>query len=137
MQWFFKPLFFVFNLMLLNRLIAESFFFLYFRFYKSLPPVTKFFGTACLASTVACQIGLLSPFHFALFYQLVFYNFQVKIATRRLSIFVAPWNYLYKILFSIYISATWSLFIQYIAVNRIIKAYMLCVYSSLDALCTF
>ncbi|KAI5662726.1 hypothetical protein M9H77_22049 [Catharanthus roseus] len=46
-------------------------------FYKSLPPVTKFFGTACLASTVACQIGLLSPFHFALFYQLVFYNFQV------------------------------------------------------------
>lgn len=46
-------------------------------FYKSLPPITKFYGTACLASTVACQIGILSPVFFALVYQLVFYQFQV------------------------------------------------------------
>lgn len=45
--------------------------------YKSLPPVTKFYGTACLVCTVACQIGLLTPYDFAYIPQLVFFNFQV------------------------------------------------------------
>lgn len=56
-----------------------SLYFSIFRWYKALPPVTKLYGTACLFCTVACQIGLLTPYDFEYIPRLVFYNFQVKI----------------------------------------------------------
>ncbi|CAI9100474.1 OLC1v1037586C2 [Oldenlandia corymbosa var. corymbosa] len=46
-------------------------------YYASLPPVTKLFGTVCFACTVICQLGILSPYHFAYFPQLVFYHFEI------------------------------------------------------------
>ncbi|KAM3270361.1 derlin-1 [Capsicum chacoense] len=46
-------------------------------FYKSLPPISKAYGTACLLFTVACQLGLYHPVDIALLYELVFSNFQV------------------------------------------------------------
>ncbi|XP_062147495.1 derlin-1 [Alnus glutinosa] len=46
-------------------------------FYKSLPPITKAYGTACLLMTTAYQIGLCNPLYIALEYKLVFSHFQV------------------------------------------------------------
>ncbi|XP_009798903.1 derlin-1 [Nicotiana tabacum] len=46
-------------------------------FYKSLPPVSKAYGTACLVLTTACQLGLFDLVDIALLYELVFSHFQV------------------------------------------------------------
>ncbi|XP_072965188.1 derlin-1 [Typha angustifolia] len=46
-------------------------------YYNSLPPVSKAYGTACLLTTTACQLGLLSQLHIALLYELVFQRFQI------------------------------------------------------------
>ncbi|XP_059432205.1 derlin-1 [Corylus avellana] len=46
-------------------------------FYKSLPPITKTYGTLCLLMTTAYQIGLFKPLHIALIYKPVFSHFQV------------------------------------------------------------
>ncbi|XP_047181073.1 derlin-1-like [Vigna umbellata] len=48
-----------------------------FRFYHSLPPITKAYGTACVLATAAYHLGLYSPIHIALLYERVFYGFQV------------------------------------------------------------
>ncbi|KAI7988561.1 Derlin-1 [Camellia lanceoleosa] len=47
------------------------------RFYNSLPPVSKTYGTLCLLFTTASQFGLYNPKHIALFYPLVFSRFEV------------------------------------------------------------
>lgn len=49
-----------------------------FRFYNSLPPITKAYGTICVAATAALHLGLYSPLSIALFYEPVFSQFQVK-----------------------------------------------------------
>nr|XP_016455956.1 PREDICTED: derlin-1-like [Nicotiana tabacum] len=46
-------------------------------FYKSLPPISKAYGTACLLLTTACQLGLCHPVHIALLYQPLISHFQV------------------------------------------------------------
>lgn len=46
-------------------------------FYKSLPPISKAYGTACLLFTVAYQLGLYHPADIALLYELVLSRFQV------------------------------------------------------------
>lgn len=51
--------------------------FLMYRFYNSLPPITKAYGTACLLVTIACQIGLLHPALIAHVPELTFWRFQV------------------------------------------------------------
>lgn len=48
-----------------------------YRFYNSLPPITKAYGTACLLVTIACQIGLLHPALIAHVPELTFWHFQV------------------------------------------------------------
>ncbi|GFP81689.1 derlin-1 [Phtheirospermum japonicum] len=47
------------------------------RFYKSLPPITKVYGTSCFLVTVACQIGLLHPEQIAHIPELSIWRFQV------------------------------------------------------------
>ncbi|TXG61489.1 hypothetical protein EZV62_012852 [Acer yangbiense] len=49
-------------------------------FYKSLPPISKAYGTLCLAVTVAVQLGILDPGLIALEFGKVFFRFQVKSA---------------------------------------------------------
>ncbi|XP_058732223.1 derlin-1 [Vicia villosa] len=46
-------------------------------FYKSLPPITKAYGTACFVATVAYELGLYKPQYIALIFGQVFYRFQV------------------------------------------------------------
>ncbi|EPS66230.1 hypothetical protein M569_08547, partial [Genlisea aurea] len=46
-------------------------------YYKSLPPITKAYGTACLFVTVACQLGLLYPGNIAHVPELSFMHFEV------------------------------------------------------------
>ncbi|VFQ81382.1 unnamed protein product [Cuscuta campestris] len=46
-------------------------------YYKSLPPISKAYGTACLAVTVAFALGVVNPANIALLPELVFYRFQV------------------------------------------------------------
>ncbi|KAK4841261.1 hypothetical protein QYF36_001787 [Acer negundo] len=46
-------------------------------FYKSLPPISKAYGTLCLAVTVAVQLGILDPGLIALEFGQVFFRFQV------------------------------------------------------------
>lgn len=46
-------------------------------FYNSLPPITKAYGTICVAATAALHLGLYSPLSIALFYKPVFSHFQV------------------------------------------------------------
>ncbi|POO00569.1 Derlin [Trema orientale] len=46
-------------------------------FYKSLPPITKAYGTLCLLATVGFQLGLYDKDDVALDYPLVFSRFQV------------------------------------------------------------
>lgn len=46
-------------------------------FYKSLPPISKAYGTLCLLMTTAYQIGLYDPRDIALVYKPVFSRFQV------------------------------------------------------------
>jgi len=47
------------------------------RFYNSLPPITKAYGTLCFFTTVATQLGLVAPVHIALIPELVLKQFQV------------------------------------------------------------
>ncbi|XP_022730381.1 derlin-1-like [Durio zibethinus] len=46
-------------------------------FYNSLPPISKFYGTACLLATTAFHLGLYDVNHIALIYKYVFKYFQV------------------------------------------------------------
>ncbi|XP_030448656.2 derlin-1 [Syzygium oleosum] len=46
-------------------------------FYNSLPPISKAFGTICVATTVAFHLGLFNPYYAALMYEPVFKQFQV------------------------------------------------------------
>ncbi|KAL4333729.1 hypothetical protein GQ457_07G038660 [Hibiscus cannabinus] len=46
-------------------------------FYKSLPPITKAYGTICFLTTVASQLGLYRIETIALIHELVFSEFQV------------------------------------------------------------
>ncbi|KAJ8641031.1 hypothetical protein MRB53_017725 [Persea americana] len=46
-------------------------------FYNSLPPVIKAYGSLCLLTTTAYQLGLLNPVSFALIYDAVISRFQV------------------------------------------------------------
>ncbi|XP_011093654.1 derlin-1 [Sesamum indicum] len=46
-------------------------------YYKSLPPITKAYGTACFLVTVACQLGILSPGLIAHVPYLSIFHFQV------------------------------------------------------------
>ncbi|KAJ4708560.1 Derlin [Melia azedarach] len=46
-------------------------------FYNSLPPISKVYGTLCVAVTTACQLRLLDPSILALEYELVFSYLQV------------------------------------------------------------
>lgn len=46
-------------------------------FYKSLPPISKAYGTACLVATAVYQLGLYHPVHIALLYEQVLFRFQV------------------------------------------------------------
>ncbi|XXG64325.1 hypothetical protein AAC387_Pa05g2309 [Persea americana] len=46
-------------------------------FYNSLPPVIKAYGSLCLLTTTAYQLGLLNPVSFALIYDAVISRFLV------------------------------------------------------------
>ncbi|CAL1414263.1 unnamed protein product [Linum trigynum] len=46
-------------------------------YYHSLPPITKAYGTVCLAVTTVCSLKLLHPAYIALIYEDVLYRFQV------------------------------------------------------------
>lgn len=46
-------------------------------YYNSLPPVSKAYGTICLLTTAACQLGLLKAPDIALLYPLIFKHFQI------------------------------------------------------------
>lgn len=46
-------------------------------YYHSLPPISKAYGTLCVAVTTACSLGLLDPSILALEYKFVFSYFQV------------------------------------------------------------
>ncbi|KAL6321667.1 hypothetical protein AAG906_031174 [Vitis piasezkii] len=46
-------------------------------YYRSLPPVSKVYGVACLLTTTAYYLQLYSPWNIALSYELVFKRFQV------------------------------------------------------------
>ncbi|KAF9617678.1 hypothetical protein IFM89_037912 [Coptis chinensis] len=48
-----------------------------YRFYKSLSPISKAYGTICFLATAAFQLGIYNPFHIALIHELVFSRFQV------------------------------------------------------------
>lgn len=45
--------------------------------YASLPPITKTWGTACVATTVLVQFGMISPFKIAIFWRSVIYHFEI------------------------------------------------------------
>ncbi|XP_007038301.2 PREDICTED: derlin-1.1 [Theobroma cacao] len=47
------------------------------QYYESLPPVSKFYGVACLLTTSALYLGLYDPWNIALSYEDVFKRFQV------------------------------------------------------------
>ncbi|XP_012076839.1 derlin-1 isoform X2 [Jatropha curcas] len=47
------------------------------RYYNSLPPISKVYGTLCLLFTVAIQLGVFDLFHIALIYKLALTRFQV------------------------------------------------------------
>uniref|UniRef100_A0A2P2KEW4 Derlin n=1 Tax=Rhizophora mucronata TaxID=61149 RepID=A0A2P2KEW4_RHIMU len=46
-------------------------------YYRSLPPVSKTYGVACLMTTTAFYLGLYSPWSIALFYEDVIKRLQV------------------------------------------------------------
>lgn len=46
-------------------------------YYHSLPPISKAYGTLCVAVTTACSLRLLNPYILALEYELVFSYFEV------------------------------------------------------------
>ena len=50
-----------------------------FRYYKSLPPISKAFGTLCLLMTTAYQFKLYDLQNIALIYKPVFTHFQVHL----------------------------------------------------------
>lgn len=58
-------------------LVLNHFLLWFFRFYNSLPPISKAYGTLCLLATTAFQLGLYDPMLIALDYGLVFKHFQV------------------------------------------------------------
>ena len=45
--------------------------------YASLPPITKLYGTACVATTVATMLGLVSPMQLILHWPAVIGRLQV------------------------------------------------------------
>ncbi|CBI38645.3 unnamed protein product, partial [Vitis vinifera] len=49
----------------------------FLKYYRSLPPVSKVYGVACLLTTTAYYLQLYSPWNIALSYELVFKRFQV------------------------------------------------------------
>ncbi|MBA0594203.1 hypothetical protein Gorai_011118, partial [Gossypium raimondii] len=60
-----------------SNINAITFYLLFSRFYKSLPPITKAYGTICLMTTVASHLGLYRLENIALIHELVFSEFQV------------------------------------------------------------
>ncbi|KAJ3693846.1 hypothetical protein LUZ60_009326 [Juncus effusus] len=46
-------------------------------YYNSLPPISKAFGTICFLTTALCQLGILAPYHLALYYPFIFRHFQI------------------------------------------------------------
>ncbi|KAJ6822999.1 derlin-1 [Iris pallida] len=46
-------------------------------YYNSLPPISKAYGTICLLTTAACQLGLLYYPYISLEYPLIFKRFQI------------------------------------------------------------
>lgn len=54
---------------------------IHFKYYKSLPPITKAYGTLCLLATTVCQIGLFDTRDIALVYKRVFTHFQVCLSS--------------------------------------------------------
>lgn len=54
---------------------------IHFRFSKSLPPLTKAYGTLCLLATTVYQIGLFDTRDIALVHKLVFTCFQVCLSS--------------------------------------------------------
>jgi hypothetical protein len=51
----------------------------YFRWYNSLPPISKTFGTLCVFTAALVQLQILDPTFLALYYPFVFKHFQVCI----------------------------------------------------------
>jgi hypothetical protein len=49
----------------------------YFRWYNSLPPISKTFGTLCIVTAALVQLQILDPTFLALYYPFVFKHFQV------------------------------------------------------------
>lgn len=46
--------------------------------YYSLPPITRVYGTVCVAATLLSVLGLLNPYNLFLSWPLVFGKFQVS-----------------------------------------------------------
>nr|CAB3460446.1 unnamed protein product [Digitaria exilis] len=49
----------------------------YFRYYKSLPPISKAYGTLCFFTTVLVKLQILNPQFLALYYPFVFKKFEI------------------------------------------------------------
>ncbi|KAF3319971.1 derlin-1-like protein [Carex littledalei] len=47
------------------------------KFYNSLPPISKAYGTICLLTTALCQLGILDPYYIYLLYPRVLKNLQI------------------------------------------------------------
>jgi Derlin-2/3 len=67
--------------------------------YNGLPPITKFFGTACVATTIAMEFNLINPFYLVLDWGFVFRKFQVwRLLTCFFVIGGFSWNFLMRII---------------------------------------
>lgn len=70
-KWGCKILYFCSFIRILEHLLSC------FRYYNSLPPISKAYGTLCFFTTVLCQLHILSPNFLVLYYPFVFKNFEI------------------------------------------------------------
>mmetsp|Transcript_10475 Transcript_10475/g.19699 ORF Transcript_10475/g.19699 Transcript_10475/m.19699 type:complete len:242 (-) Transcript_10475:110-835(-) len=67
--------------------------------YNSLPVITRFFATACVATTIAMEFRMIDPFYLVLDWGMVFTKFQIwRLVTCFFIIGGFSWNFLMRII---------------------------------------
>ncbi len=67
--------------------------------YNGLPPITRIFGTLCVATTMAMEFKMISPYTLVLDWDLVFRKFQIwRLVTNFLLIGGFSWNFLMRVI---------------------------------------